>query len=215
MTAPLSIYSGPTVSEPNLRQRPHETRCRINPGAYMMLACCAAREGQGSPALHDAADAVNRDPENWEVYYTLGLVQAAAGRQSRAALDAAHLRDPLGSYMTEASSMLDHASVRAPPNRVRVADPAGGERLWRSNPGRSGGGMRRSVAADARSRASVRPKDRERRSQSLADHASRRISGQSEGSIWSICSRGCLPNERADPLLLPQGVKCREGIRQP
>ena len=79
---------------------------------YMVLAYCAAREGRNTAALGYAATAVNRDPTNWEVYYTQGLVQAAAEERSRAALRAAVLRNPLGSYVIEASHLLDRGSAR-------------------------------------------------------------------------------------------------------
>jgi len=80
---------------------------------YMVLAYCAARDGRDKAALLYGAAAAHRDPANWEVYYTEGLVQAAAGRQPRAALHAALLHNPLGSYAIEASARLDGASAGA------------------------------------------------------------------------------------------------------
>ena len=83
------------------------------PEPYMVLAFCAARQDRNAAALRYADSAVARDPDNWEVYYTRGLVQAAAGQAPQAALHAALVRDPLGSYAREAATRLDRAPAGA------------------------------------------------------------------------------------------------------
>lgn len=83
------------------------------PEPDMVLAYCAAREGRNTAALGYAAAAVHRDPGDWEVHYAQALVQAAAGEQPRAALRAAALRNPLDSYVANASTVLDRAPAPA------------------------------------------------------------------------------------------------------
>lgn len=85
---------------------------------YMVLAYCAARGGRSASSLSYAAHAVALDPSNWEVHYAQGLVEAAAGREPRAALRAALVLNPLGSYAIEAAAELDHGSAAT---RRRVA----------------------------------------------------------------------------------------------
>ena len=58
---------------------------------WEVIGYCDARLGRGSLAVRALEEAVERDPENWEVHYGLALVRAAAGldprRSARRALE--------------------------------------------------------------------------------------------------------------------------------
>jgi hypothetical protein len=85
---------------------------------FMILAYCAERQRHDRAALEYATAAVHRDPNNWEVHYAQAVVQAASGKQPRAALRAALLRNPRGRYVIEAWIGLDRAH---PETRRRAA----------------------------------------------------------------------------------------------
>jgi hypothetical protein len=57
----------------------------VRPEPYQLLGFCDSRAGQGELAVSLLETAVERDRGEWESYYGLALVQAAAGEDPRAA----------------------------------------------------------------------------------------------------------------------------------
>lgn len=68
------------------------------PEPYQVLGFCDSRAGEDDLAITMLQTAVDRDPDEWESYYGLALVQAAAGQDPRKAAAKAHElapREPL------------------------------------------------------------------------------------------------------------------------
>ncbi len=53
------------------------------PEPYELLGYCAIREGRPRQAIDDMKQAIDRDPENWNFHYGLGLARGAAGLDPR------------------------------------------------------------------------------------------------------------------------------------
>jgi O-antigen ligase len=73
-------------------------RLDVRPEPYEVMAFCDVRAGLPQLAVRAAENAVERDPRNWEMRYTLALARGAAGLDPRAeAREAARLnpREPL------------------------------------------------------------------------------------------------------------------------
>ncbi|HEX4305013.1 MAG TPA: O-antigen ligase family protein [Solirubrobacterales bacterium] len=66
----------------------------VRPGPYQLLGFCDARGGQHGLAVKMLETAVERDRGEWESYYGLALVQAAAGQDPRAAARKAYEMAP-------------------------------------------------------------------------------------------------------------------------
>jgi O-antigen ligase len=74
------------------------------PEPYQVLGFCDSRAGENELAIQLLQTAVDRDPDEWESYYGLALVQAAAGQDPReAARKALELapREPLAQEAVE------------------------------------------------------------------------------------------------------------------
>ncbi len=92
---------------------------RVRP--YEIEGYCEASAGRNREAADAMQTAVDRDPDNWEAYYGLAVVQAAAGLDSgQAARQAARLnpRAPL------ARNALDLSTAQTPGERKRRAQEA-------------------------------------------------------------------------------------------
>lgn len=66
----------------------------LRPEPFVVLGYCDVRLGQTGLAVRALENAVRRDPNNWEGYYGLALVRAAAGRDPRPALRTAQRLNP-------------------------------------------------------------------------------------------------------------------------
>lgn len=66
----------------------------VRPEPYQLLGFCDSRAGQGELAVQMLETAVDRDRGEWESYYGLALVQAAAGEDPRAAMAKAYEMAP-------------------------------------------------------------------------------------------------------------------------
>jgi O-antigen ligase len=62
----------------------------VRPEPYQVLGFCDSRAGEGELAIQMLQTAVARDPDEWESYYGLALVQAVAEQDPRAAAAKAH-----------------------------------------------------------------------------------------------------------------------------
>jgi hypothetical protein len=66
----------------------------VRPEPYQLLGFCDSRAGQGELAVKMLETAVERDRGEWESYYGLALVQAAAGVDPRPAMEKAYEMAP-------------------------------------------------------------------------------------------------------------------------
>jgi O-antigen ligase len=66
------------------------------PEPYEVLGYCAVRAGNPGRGAREMREAIDRDPDNWEYRYGLGLALAIAGRDPRPVLREAHRLNPLG-----------------------------------------------------------------------------------------------------------------------
>ena len=64
------------------------------PEAYALRAYCAVRSGDPVSGIALMEQAIDRDPDNWEYWYGLALVQGAAGRDPRPAARHANRLNP-------------------------------------------------------------------------------------------------------------------------
>ena len=69
---------------------------------YAILAFCDTRLGQHELARRMMENAIDRDPDNWEFHYGLGLVEAAAGRDPRGHIARAKELNPLEGMILDA-----------------------------------------------------------------------------------------------------------------
>ena len=67
----------------------------VRPEPFIVLGYCDVRIGRPDLALRALANAVRRDPDNWEAHYGLALVRAAAGQDPRPRLRIAQRLNPL------------------------------------------------------------------------------------------------------------------------
>lgn len=65
------------------------------PEPHLVTGYCALRRGQAQPAMRAFADALERDPRNWETHYGLALGRASAGLDPRPQLQLARRLNPL------------------------------------------------------------------------------------------------------------------------
>jgi Flp pilus assembly protein TadD len=72
------------------------------PQPFEVLGYCDARLGQHELAIGAMRSGIDRDPENWELYYGLALVRANAGRDPRPAAREALRLNPLGELPRDA-----------------------------------------------------------------------------------------------------------------
>jgi O-antigen ligase len=82
------------------------------PEPYEILGLCAAQAGRDEQAVRHLRAAVARDPRNWRFHYSLGLVQAAGGRDARRALRTARRLSPKEEAPQEALRRLEDRSAR-------------------------------------------------------------------------------------------------------
>jgi hypothetical protein len=75
----------------------------VRPEPFEVLAYCDSRLGLHTLAERAMRSALERDPENWELYYGLALVRASAGRDPRPAARRALRLNPRGALAREAS----------------------------------------------------------------------------------------------------------------
>lgn len=94
----------------------------VRPEPYELIGYCDARYGQYKLAEEAMESAISRDPENWEMHYGLGLVQAAAGKDPMAALREAKRLNPLEPMARRAVSAFEKA--KRPAERERLAGKA-------------------------------------------------------------------------------------------
>jgi hypothetical protein len=67
----------------------------VRPEPFILLGYCDVRIGRRDLAVRALANAVRKDPGNWEGHYGLALVRAAAGRDPRPELRVAQRLNPL------------------------------------------------------------------------------------------------------------------------
>jgi tetratricopeptide (TPR) repeat protein len=91
----------------------------VRPEPYELIGYCDARYGQYELAERAMESAVSRDPENWEMHYGLGLVQASSGKNPLPALREARRLNPLEPLVTETLSRFEKA--KGPAERERLA----------------------------------------------------------------------------------------------
>jgi O-antigen ligase len=82
------------------------TALGLRPEPRMIAAVCQIRAGREAEALRLIASARRRDPRNWAVHYTEGLIRATAGRDPRAAIRRARALNPGDPFTIEASAAL-------------------------------------------------------------------------------------------------------------
>jgi len=83
---------------------------RLRPQPYELLAYCDARLGQGDLALRNLAEAVDRDPNAWEVWYGTAIVRGVLGRDPRPAARRAASLNPLEPLTQQAVEAFDSPS---------------------------------------------------------------------------------------------------------
>lgn len=91
------------------------------PEPFQILAFCDARLGRGELAAEVARKAMARDPHNWEFPYSLAVVQAAAGRDPRAAAARALRLNPKEPLTRDAVRRFKTSDKRLWERRARTA----------------------------------------------------------------------------------------------
>jgi hypothetical protein len=76
------------------------------PEPYELLAYCESRAGRTSGALRLIGEAIERDPQNWELLYARALILARAGRDPRRDIEAAIHRNPRHPLVRDAADAL-------------------------------------------------------------------------------------------------------------
>jgi hypothetical protein len=76
------------------------------PQPFEVLGYCNARAGNGPLAERMMREAIERDPENWELHYGLALVRASAGRDPRPALRRARTLNPREPLLRDAANRM-------------------------------------------------------------------------------------------------------------
>jgi hypothetical protein len=94
----------------------------VRPEPYELIGYCDARYGQYQLGEEAMESAVSRDPENWEMRYGLGLVQASSGKNPMPALREAERLNPLEPMVRHAVAVFEKA--KRPAERERLADKA-------------------------------------------------------------------------------------------
>jgi hypothetical protein len=96
----------------------------VRPQPYEILGLCDLQRGLPTVGVAAMREAIRRDPESWEPYYTLAIAQAAAGTDPRASAKRALRMNPLEPLTRQAVKQLRGSSSsgweRAAPS-VRAA----------------------------------------------------------------------------------------------
>jgi O-antigen ligase len=77
------------------------------PEPYEVLGYCAIRNGQARQAIDDMEEAIDRDPDNWNFHYGLGLARGAAAIDPRPEFRRAHDLNPLDVLTKDALRAFD------------------------------------------------------------------------------------------------------------
>lgn len=80
---------------------------------YEVLSYCASRRGDHQRAISMMGEAIDRDPDSWELVYGLALVRAAAGRDPRDAIRRTLELNPLEPIANGASERLTGGNSRS------------------------------------------------------------------------------------------------------
>ncbi|MBW3608071.1 MAG: O-antigen ligase family protein [Actinobacteria bacterium] len=78
----------------------------VRPEPFILLGYCNVRLGHNELAVQAMHNAVSRDPGNWEGYYGLALVRAAAGEDPRPSLRVARRLNPNEPLVFQATQLL-------------------------------------------------------------------------------------------------------------
>jgi O-antigen ligase len=77
------------------------------PEPYELLGYCAIRSGHPQRAISDMQEAIDRDPDNWNLHYGLALARGAAGLDPRPEVRRAHDLNPLDILTEDAVRRFD------------------------------------------------------------------------------------------------------------
>ena len=94
----------------------------VRPEPYELIGYCDARYGQYKLGEQAMESAISRDPENWELQYGLGLVQASSGKDPVPALREAKRLNPLEPMVFE--TLAEFEKAKRPAERERLAAKA-------------------------------------------------------------------------------------------
>jgi Flp pilus assembly protein TadD len=94
---------------------------KVRPAPYEILGYCDARLGQDSLAEAAMANAIERDPDNWETHYGMAIVRAAAGQDPMPQLRRARQLNPLEPIILEALHAMRGANPRQRERRAAGA----------------------------------------------------------------------------------------------
>jgi hypothetical protein len=94
----------------------------VRPEPYELIGYCDARYGQYKLGEQAMESAISRDPENWELQYGLGLVQASSGKDPLPAMREAKRLNPLEPMVLETLEGFEKA--KGPAERERLANKA-------------------------------------------------------------------------------------------
>jgi hypothetical protein len=93
----------------------------VRPEPYQLLGFCDSREGENALAITMLETAIERDRGEWESYYGLALVQAAAGEDPRAAARKAYEMAPHEPLAEEGNELFTSGNPRAWKRRAQRA----------------------------------------------------------------------------------------------
>jgi len=93
----------------------------VRPEPYQLLGFCDSRAGQNELAVKMLETAVERDRGEWESYYGLALVQAAAGQDPRAAMAKAYELAPHEPLAEEGEALFKTGDSRQWKRRAQSA----------------------------------------------------------------------------------------------
>ena len=93
----------------------------VRPEPFVLLGYCDVRVGRADLAVRALANAVRKDPRNWEGHYGLALVRAADGRDPRAQLRIAGQLNPLEPLVPRAQRLFATNDPRAWRRRALTA----------------------------------------------------------------------------------------------
>lgn len=93
----------------------------MRPEPYELLAYCDSRFGEHKLANRQAEEAVRREPDNWNFWYSLALMRAAAGRDPRLSAARSLRLNRLGVLPRDAAKRFDTGSPREWRRRSQTA----------------------------------------------------------------------------------------------
>jgi O-antigen ligase len=93
----------------------------VRPDPYQLLGFCDSREGEHALAVSLLETAIARDRGEWESYYGLAVVQAAAGRNPRAAALKAYEMAPHEPLAEEGVELFSHGNPQIWKRRAQSA----------------------------------------------------------------------------------------------